>query len=218
MKYSEEELSANYDKFITLIGKLFEGERLEKLLHMYSEDELGLQLTMAPASGKEHFHLAYPGGYIDHVINVTKIARKISSIYAENGGIVDWKEEELMFATLHHDLGKLGDGVEPYYIPQESEWHRKNRNELYVHNPKLHHMDVTDRALFLLQKYGVEFNEREMLAIKLSDGLYVEANRPYYVTYDDAKQLKTRLPYIVHWADNMSCQLEYSQWKHIVDI
>ncbi len=34
---TEQELQANYDRFIAVIKKYFKGERLEKLLHMYSE-------------------------------------------------------------------------------------------------------------------------------------------------------------------------------------
>ena len=47
--YTAEQLSANYDKFIDALKKVFKGERLEKLLHMYSEKELGTELTLAPA-------------------------------------------------------------------------------------------------------------------------------------------------------------------------
>jgi hypothetical protein len=54
--YTEEQLEANYNKFIEAIKKVFSGERLEKLLHMYSEEELGTELAIAPASGKLNFH------------------------------------------------------------------------------------------------------------------------------------------------------------------
>ena len=43
--------------------------------------------------------------------------------------IAIFTQEELLFAAMHHDLGKLGDGTKPYYLPQDSEWHRKNKNE-----------------------------------------------------------------------------------------
>ena len=33
------ELSANYDRFIETLKRVFTGERLEKLLFMYSENE-----------------------------------------------------------------------------------------------------------------------------------------------------------------------------------
>ena len=54
--YTEEQLQANYERFINAIKKVFSGERLEKLLHMYSENELGVELAIAPASGKLNFH------------------------------------------------------------------------------------------------------------------------------------------------------------------
>ena len=44
-EYSAEQLQVNYDKFITFINKVFSGDRLEKLLHMYSETELGTELS-----------------------------------------------------------------------------------------------------------------------------------------------------------------------------
>jgi len=69
--YTAEQLSENYDKFITALEKVFSGERLEKLKHMYSENELGTELTLAPASGKLNFHNCYEGGYIDHIMNFT---------------------------------------------------------------------------------------------------------------------------------------------------
>ena len=61
--YTEKQLKENYDKFITFVKKAFasQPERLEKLLHMYSEEELGMELAVAPASGKLYFHSAYIG-------------------------------------------------------------------------------------------------------------------------------------------------------------
>ena len=43
--YTAEQLQQNYDKFIEALKKVFKGERLEKLLHMYSENELGQELA-----------------------------------------------------------------------------------------------------------------------------------------------------------------------------
>ena len=51
-KKTAEEIKANYDKFIAIIKKYFTGDRLDKLLHMYSENELGMNLAMSPASGR----------------------------------------------------------------------------------------------------------------------------------------------------------------------
>ena len=91
--YTPEQLQANYDKFIDAIKAVFKGERLEKLLHMYSENELGTELAMAPASGKLNFHSAYAGGYIDHVFNVARNAHKIKKLFVDGGGIVNFTDE-----------------------------------------------------------------------------------------------------------------------------
>lgn len=213
--YTEEQLSENYNKFLSFIQKAFvrQPERVEKLLHMYSEDQLGIELTMAPASGKLHFHSAYAGGYMDHVMNVCKNSMALMKQFQSGGGEVDFEVEELLFAALHHDLGKLGDGTNPYYLIQDNDWARKNKNERFIQNGKLHYMDVTHRALYLLQKYDIKFTEKEMIGIMLADGLYNKANEKYFISYSEDYQLKTELPYILHWADHMSCRMENSEYK-----
>lgn len=214
-EYTSEELVENYEGFLSFVKKVFSDneERLEKLLHMYSEDELGEELTLAPASGKAHFHSAYVGGYIDHVMNVCKNAFNLKKLFEGQGGVINFTDEELFFAALHHDLGKLGDHGKPYYIPEESDWHRKNRNSLFKTNPELYWMDVTDRAIWLLNHYGLTFSQNEMLGIKLADGLYNEATKPYFINYSDGGYLKTELPYLLHWADHMSCRIEAGQYE-----
>jgi hypothetical protein len=211
--YNEEQLEANYNKFIAAITKVFSGDRLEKLLHMYSPDELGNELAMAPASGKLNFHSAYPGGYIDHVMNVATNAYKIKKMFEASGGIINFTDEELLFAAFHHDLGKLGDGKEPYYLPQTSEWHQKNKKEYFTHNPKLQYFDVTDRAFWLLNQYGIKYTQKEQLGIHMADGLYNDATKKYFISYNEDFQVKTDLPYILHWADHMSTRIENSEYR-----
>lgn len=213
--YTEVELAQNYEKFIQFIRKVFSNneDRLNKLLHMYSPEELGEELILAPASGKLHFHSAYIGGYLDHVMNVCKNAFNIKNLFADGGGRINFTDDELFFSALHHDLGKLGDETGPYYIPETSDWHRKNQNSVFKQNPELYWMDVTDRALWLLNQYGIKYSRNEMLGIKLADGLYNEATKKYYINYNDGGEFKTELPYIIHWADHMSCRIESGEYK-----
>jgi len=212
--YNEKELSANYEKFLKQLERIFSGERLEKLKHLYSETEYGYRVIMAPASAKEHYHNAYPGGYLDHIINVLTTSFGVKKLYEARGGTIDFTDEELAFATMHHDLGKLGDKEQgEYYLIQESDWHRKNKGEIYKFNSNLQYMDVTDRALFILQQYGIVCTWKETLAIKLSDGLYHEACKSYLMSYNPDHELKTNLPRIVHIADYISCRCEYDMWK-----
>jgi len=211
--YTPEQLQANYDKFIEALKKVFSGDRLEKLLHMYSESELGTELAMAPASGRLGFHSAYVGGYIDHVMNVARNSYKLKKVYEEGGVKVDFTDEELFFAAFHHDLGKLGTKEGPLYLPETSEWHRKNQGKVFKQNTDLNYMDVTHRALWLLNQYGITYTEKEMLGIMLADGLYNEATHPYLIARSPEYGLKTDLPYVLHWADHMSCRQERKEWE-----
>jgi len=212
--YTEKELFANYEKFLKQLEKFFSGERLQKLQHLYSENEYGYRAIMAPASAKEHFHNAYVGGYLDHIMNVLTTSFGVKKLYEARGGTIDFTDEELAFSAIHHDLGKLGDKEQgEYYQIQESDWHRKNRGEIFKFNPNLQYMDVVDRALFILQQYQIPCTWKETLAIKLSDGLYHEANSSYLKSYNPEHELKTNLPRLLHVADYISCRCEYDMWK-----
>jgi hypothetical protein len=212
--YTEKELFANYEKFLKQLENFFTGDRLNKLKHLYSENEYGYRAIMAPASAKEHYHNAYPGGYMDHIMNVLTTSFGVKKLYEARGGTIDFTDEELAFSAIHHDLGKLGDKEQgEYYLIQESEWHRKNRGEIFKFNSQLQYMDVVDRALFILQQYQIPCTWKETLAIKLSDGLYHEANTAYLKSYNPEHELKTNLPRILHVADYISCRCEYDMWK-----
>ena len=213
MKKTDAELKQNYDKFLAIVNKYFTGERLEKLLFMYSDDELGGNLMVSPASGNKNYHNAYEGGYIDHIFNVCKNALKMKKTFEEAGGVCDFTEEELLFVAIHHDLGKLGTKEELHYAPNDSKWHIENRGELYKRNEKNSFMAITDRTLFTLSKYGIVINENEYFGIKLTDGLYDEDNEKYYKVYDTSKYLKSNIQYIMHWADHMSTVIERQSVK-----
>jgi len=205
---TEQELKQSYDKFIAIINKYFTGERLEKLLFMYSENELGVNLAISPASGNVGYHNCYTGGYIDHIFNVCKNALKVKELFVQLGGKVDFTDEELIFCALHHDLGKLGSKGKPYYIANPSDWHIKNQGKLFTANPELTHMTHTDRTMFLLQQYNINVSEAEYFGMKLTDGLYDEDNTKYLKVFDISKSMKYKIPYIMHWADHMSTVIE----------
>tara|TARA_A100001037_G_C15147063_1_gene636807 strand:- start:2309 stop:2977 length:669 start_codon:yes stop_codon:yes gene_type:complete len=209
--YTETQLEENYSNFIQYISDTYTGERREKLLHMYGTDAgcLGLRALVAPASGKVHYHNAYVGGYIDHVMNVCRSCQGMALLFTKMGGKVDFTEEELMFAALNHDLGKLGDLEGDYYLPEESDWHRKNQGSMFKINPDIQNMTVPDRAIFLLQHFGISITQKEYLGIKLADGMYDEASAHYLKSYRLGGELKTLLPKILHWADHMATTVEY---------
>ena len=102
-----EHIQHNWGNLMRIIDMHFSGERLEKLKTMY--DYFEERMCMAPASGKEHFHNAHAGGYVEHVIHVTTSALKIKPIWEQSGANIEFTDEELVMAALHHDLGKVGD-------------------------------------------------------------------------------------------------------------
>ena len=55
--------------------------------------------------------------------------------------------------------------------------------------------------------------EKEMIGIMLADGLYNEATKGYFISFRPEMRLKTDLPYVLHWADHMSCRQENKQWE-----
>jgi hypothetical protein len=132
---TEQDIQQNYSEFIKYITKSFSGERQERLLKMYSEEELGMESATAPASTCEHFHLAYPGGYIQHIMNVVKASYGVKKLWQAMGCNIDFTDEEMNFSALHHDLGKLGDTeLGAYYKPQDQDWLAR-KGETYRLNP-----------------------------------------------------------------------------------
>ena len=210
-----EQIKNNWDKLRELITNTFEGERLEKLNKMY--DYFEERMCMAPASGKEHFHNAHVGGYVEHVLHVIDCAVQLKEVWVNNNAKINFTDEELIFAAMHHDLGKVGDLDKDYYVPQDSEWHRKNRGEIFTHNGELQYMTVTDRAIFLLGHFQIPMSENEYVGLRLTDGLYEEANKSYYISWNPDWSLKSNIAYILHQADSMATHIENDEWKHGVE-
>jgi len=210
---TEKQITSNWTDLRTIINNTFTGDRLEKLNKMY--DDLEDRVIVAPASGKEEYHYCHVGGYVEHILHVIKFSQQIKEVWKNAGATIDFTDEELVFAAMHHDLGKCGDELgNEFYTPNESEWHIKNQGKIYNVNADLEHMDVTDRSFFLLQQYGIKYSTREFYGIRLADGMYVKANEAYLKTSMPNMMLRTHIPIIVHQADMMATYLERDMWKN----
>jgi hypothetical protein len=165
----ETQIAENYEKFRRLINQTFTGERLDSLNKMY--DQLEDRIVLTPASSTEHFHNAFAGGYIDHVLRVTRNAVKVFDLHTELGlGDGSFDKETVIFTALHHDLGKVGNADESWYIPNDSQWHIENQGKIYKTNPTMHWMNLNDRTFWMLNNFGIKISEVEYLGIKLTDG------------------------------------------------
>jgi hypothetical protein len=210
-KLSAEQMQLNWQSLMDTIEGFIDDDRKENLLKMYGDFEE--RMMMAPASAKDAFHNAMPGGYVEHILHIIQFSLELKQVWEKNGAEINFTDEELVFAAMHHDLGKVGDLEHDYYVPQDSDWHRINRGEIYKHNPSLQYMKVPDRGLWLLQHYGVKVTDKEYLGIKLADGLYDDANSAYLKSYNPDYNLRSNMAYILHQADMMATHIEFDQWQ-----
>jgi hypothetical protein len=210
MKFTAEQIQHNWIDFEETIKTFISEPRRSQLLdfyHKYSE-----RIALMPAAHKKEYHNAFPGGYVDHVLRVVDCAIKINKIWVEMG--VDtstYTEEELVFSAINHDLGKMGDIENESYLPQDDQWRKEKLGEDYKFNDKLEFMSVPDRGLYMLNIHGIPYTKNEMLAIKLHDGLYDEANKPYLMGWMPETKPRTSLIYIIHQADLMAARIEFEQ-------
>ena len=149
-----QKIKKNYDIFLKLCGSL--GDRSAGVLKFV--EYFGTRLAMCPASSKTQYHNAFPGGLIDHSLRVLANAHKIAQLYSD-----DIPKDSLILSALFHDIGKVGDLENDYYLHQDSNWHRE-RGMMYKHNDKLVYMTSADRGLFLLQHFDVKLTEDEWLS------------------------------------------------------
>jgi len=192
-KLSETQILSNIETVTKLIDGFPEWRR-KPVKKMF--EEIGSEYSLAPASSREEFHGCFPGGLCDHSLRVTRNLRKLSQTLAP--GLQP--DHVLNFLGLMHDLGKIGDGQKPLYIPNPSDWHR-NKGMLYETNKEIDFMPICDRTLYLLQKYQIVLSPEEFVALKISDGMYEESNRKYGMKEPD-------LALLVHWADRWACSQE----------
>lgn len=159
-------------------------------------ETVGAEFLSAPASSREDYHGCFPGGLADHSLRVVGTLIKLADALAP--GV--YPNEQLMFLGLMHDLGKVGDGVEPLYVPNPSDWHRK-QGMLYKTNQNMMYMPICDRTIYLLNKYGITLTEEEYIAIRISDGPYEKCNEKYGMKEPD-------LALLLHFSDRWACAIE----------
>ena len=205
-----EDILKNFEKHKKIVDTYI-SDRKDSVLAML--DSLGDNYVMAPASGRSWYHNAFAGGYVDHVNRVVEYAVKQSRLYQEMGGTVDYTDEELVFAALFHDLGKIGDGTKANYLPQTDNWRQDKLSEMYTFNPDLDFMLIPDRSLFILQNFGIKVSQKEFLAIRLHDGVFDKANEAYFFSNVESSRQKTSIISVMHSADFLASKVEYDMWK-----
>lgn len=165
MKSNDEYFNSLTDKdieknieIINSFIELFPEPRKSKVKKMLDGD-LGEKFFLSPASSRRSFHNAFPGGLAKHSINVVKNALAISKQLCPNR----WPVHKIAFCALFHDLYKAVS-----YKATNEEWKFKRGDFYDVLNDE--RMQSGFGSLFLLQKYGIELDYEETIAIQLTDG------------------------------------------------
>ena len=158
--------------------KRLSSDNLNKLL-----DELGQRLVMCPASTRKDQYGCYPGGLIEHALEVTALMRTLADAYSFSVPIAS-----ILRVGLLHEIGKVGNLESAYFVEQDSDWHREKLGQHYKYNEDLNKMSVSHRTLYLLQHYGVTLTNDEWLAIQLASGSHFEENR-FYVGHEPSLAL-----------------------------
>jgi hypothetical protein len=205
-KLTDEQILANLEKFYSLIDKYILDPRKTSLINYYKTIEE--TLATSPASSKLSHHNCFAGGYVDHVIRVVEASLVLNNVWDKFGQSKDFTVDELVFSAINHDLGKLGTNEQPFYLPNTEQWQIEKQGAYFKYNTEIPHMRIADRSLFCLQEAGIAVNNKEYLAIKLHDGLYEEANKVYYMSYNPDFEIKSNLVYILHQADLMASRVE----------
>ena len=92
--------------------------------------------------------------------------------------------------------------------------------EMWIQNGgkvKCEYMSVTDRAFYLLQYYNIPVSKKEFIGIRLTDGMYEEANKSYLMSYKAEFQVRSSLPHILHQADMMASRIEGELTKDSIE-
>tara|TARA_B100000700_G_C14806566_1_gene743132 strand:- start:20 stop:595 length:576 start_codon:yes stop_codon:yes gene_type:complete len=168
MNIDTNKIEANWKTYEKLCKRLGDAN-LDTLV-----ETIGERLVMCPASPRLDQYNCEPGGLIQHLLDTTLTMKKLNKSLCMNLSMTS-----ILKVGLLHDIGKVGDKDNDYFITQDSDWHREKLGQHYKYNENLQKMSITHRTLFLLQMFGVSLSEEEWIAIQISSGSHFEENRFY---------------------------------------
>ena len=165
-------------------------EKYEKFCHRLSDsnlngllESLGERLLLCPASMKTSQYGAFPGGLVEHALQVAVTMRKLNDVHNLNQEV-----RSILLVGLLHEIGKVGSLDHDFYIDQDSGWHREKLGQNYKYNEDLSRMSISHQTLWLLQHFNVKLTREEWLAIQMAAGSHFEENR-FYVNHEPSLAL-----------------------------
>jgi len=178
MRFSDKAIESIITTWIDVIGQIEDPDN-KAAVAKFTED-FQERLFSDPASPSVDYaaaHNCLPGGFAEHSLRVLRNFKKLVS---ENEGQFDHEitNDDIVIAALFHDMGKIGDHLNSYYKPQDSDWHF-DRGMFYALNRDIDYMKVQHRSLFLMQLYGIKVPIHVFKAVLLHDGPHDQYNTQY---------------------------------------
>ncbi len=213
-----DKIESNYKRFEELFDLHLKDSSRRDCLYAIKKD-FDERLAICPASSHAHFHNAFDGGLVDHLIRVFEYANKFKKLYQHlEIELGDFDDESVFFVSMFHCIGKLGTRDNPYYTKCTNDWHIKNQGKIYEINSNVQYMTEFDRTMFLLNQYSVPISELEYLTIRLSGGAHDEMNKQYFNQYSKEGQLKSNVPYLFNMAKTSAIRYEYTRHAKCDDV
>ena len=142
----------------------------------------------APASGGNH--MAKDGGLLEHSLNVYDVAVSMISLNTFNTYV---KYEDLVIASLLHDVGKAGCYDQPYYLENILKSGKRSDAKPFETNKEINLIQHQDSSVLIVSKF-INLTYHQHVAIKYHNGLYTADGR-------DINGKETPLYLIIHFAD-----------------
>jgi hypothetical protein len=154
---NERELTELWTSYAKLAEKITDhGDGINRMV-----GDLAERILMCPAEPRNDSPGCEPGGLIQQAITVAKGMKRLN-----DGFNMGTTTESILLVGLFHEIGKIGNFDEPYFVPEEEGWRREKLGAFYKPNERLGRMTIPERSLVLLNHYGVKLTEEEFMAIR----------------------------------------------------
>jgi hypothetical protein len=156
-----QKVQENWGTLKGLVNRIENPEAREGAIHLC--DDLHDRFAVAPASTRTDYVGCFVGGLVWHSLNVLRVMKALrTSLDIEKTVSAD----SMIILGLFHDIGKLGNEKEDYYLPQSSDWHREKLGMHYEVNEGMGHIPIAVRSLWWLNHYKVSLSENEVYALQ----------------------------------------------------
>lgn len=179
----------NKERFLTLCRSV-EREGMNELLEWLEESDF----YRAPASTK--YHGSYPGGLLEHSLNVYDEMKRLLAVYPE----IQVPEESIIIASLLHDICKVN-----FYVSEK----RNRKNEFgqwesydsYTIREKFCFGGHGSKSVYLLQNF-IKLKPFEAIAVNCHMGSW-DGNTDVSKAYES-----TPFSWLLHVADESATYIK----------